>query len=202
MQILNPHNIGEELKRWFSKSILIYDEIDFSDIPLFENALNKFLYDYQRYFESDKSLKLEKLLSRTELIGILLYRIAREYYINKNEFVAQQYSLLGRFLSGFEIYYSSQIGKGLKINHGLGTVIGARVVIGDNALLHQGITFGDKNGGRPILLNNVTVYAGAKLLGNISIGNNCIIAANTVCFIDVEDNSTVVGIPAKIISKK
>lgn len=201
MQIVNQDNIGKELERWFSKSILIYDEIDFDDIPIFESALKWFHYDYQRYFENDGSLELKKILSRTELVGILLYRIAREYYTNRNEFAAQQYSLLGRFFSGFEIYYSAEIGKGLKINHGLGTIIGARVIIGDNALLHQGITLGDKNGGRPKLLNNVTVYAGAKLLGNITIGNNCTIAANAVCFIDAEDNSTIIGIPAKIRNK-
>ncbi len=199
---INEHTLGPELERWFSKSILLTDGIDFKDTQSFKIVCEQFQLDYNRYFINETSISLEKLLSRTELVGILLYRLSRHYFLSTKEFVAQQYSLLGRFLSGFEIYYSAQIGSALKINHGLGMVIGARVVIGNNALLHQGVTFGDKNSGRPVLRDNVTVYAGAKLLGNITIGNNTIIAANCVCFSDVPDNCTAVGVPAKIISKK
>lgn len=196
---LNSANIGEQLKHWFTKSILITDEIDFDDINIFEKSLDVFMFDYQRYYPKHTTIQLIQLLLKHELIGILLYRIARIYFENKKENVAVLYSSLGTFLSGFEIYYSAQIGKGLKINHGLGTVIGARVIIGDNALLHQGITFGDKNGGRPILGNNVSVYAGAQILGAIKIGDNAVIGANTVCFIDIPDNSKVAGVPAKIL---
>jgi serine O-acetyltransferase len=200
--IINEHTMGAELERWFSKSILLTDGIDFKDAQSFKLVSEQFQPDYNRYFINETGISLDKLLSRTELVGILLYRLSRHYFLSGKEYVAQQYSLLGRFLSGFEIYYSAQIGKGLKINHGLGTVVGARVIIGDNALLHQGITFGDKNSGRPILKDNVTVYAGAKILGNITVGNNSIIAANCVCFSDVPDNCTAVGVPAKIINKK
>lgn len=200
--MINEHTLGPELERWFSKSILLTDRIDFKDTQAFKIVCEQFQLDYNRYFANETSISLEKLLSRSELVGILLYRLSRHYFLSTREFVAQQYSLLGRFLSGFEIYYSAQIGKGLKINHGLGTVVGARVIIGDNALLHQGVTFGDKNSGRPVLKDNVTVYAGAKILGSITIGNNSIIAANCVCFTDVPDDSMAVGVPAKIINKK
>jgi serine O-acetyltransferase len=199
--IINEHTLGAELERWFSKSILLTEGIDFKDTQSFKIVCEQFQLDYNRYFINETQISLDRLLSRTELVGILLYRLSRHYFLSTKEFVAQQYALLGRFLSGFEIYYSAQIGSGLKINHGLGTVVGARVVIGNNALLHQGITFGDKNSGRPVLKDNVTVYAGAKILGNITIGNNSIIAANCVCFSDVPDNSTAVGVPAKIINK-
>src|SRR5690242_6756085 len=100
-----------------------------------------------------------------------------------------------------EIYYSAEIGKGLKVNHGLGTVIGARTKIGENVLLHHGVTFGDKNGKRPCVKDNVTIYAGAKILGDITIGNNAIIGANSVCFSNVPDNATAAGVPARIIKK-
>jgi serine O-acetyltransferase len=137
---------------------------------------------------------------RAELQGILLYRIAREYYLVGNP-VCDTYAALGRWLSGFEIYYSAEVGESFKINHGMGTVIGARSLIGENATFHHGITLGDKSGGRPSLKNNVIVYAGAMILGNITIGNDCVIAANSVCLINVPDGATVAGSPAKIIKE-
>ena len=161
-----------------------------------ENVLEVFKYDFNRYFDGD--LKIDLIFSRVELIGILLYRIARYFYLDNNEVMANHISNLGRVVSNFEIYYSATIGKGLKINHGLGTVLGARCIIGENALIHQGVTLGDRNGARPELLNNVTVYAGAKILGGIVCGNNSVVAANTVCLIDVPDNSVLIGIPGKI----
>lgn len=161
-----------------------------------ENVLEVFKYDFNRYFNGD--LKIDLIFSRVELIGILLYRIARYFYLDNNEVMANHISNLGRVVSNFEIYYSATIGKGLKINHGLGTVLGARCIIGENALIHQGVTLGDRNGARPELLNNVTVYAGAKILGGIVCGNNSVVAANTVCLIDVPDNSVIIGIPGKI----
>lgn len=197
--VINQDNITAELKRWFTKSVLA-DDVDYTNLEVYKNALSVFIYDYQRYFD-EKEIRLSNILNRIELQGILLYRIAREYFLTGNHNSADKISLLGRFLSGFEIYYSADIGKGLKINHGLGLVIGARTKIGENVLLHQGVTFGDKNGGRPVIGNNVTVYAGAKILGNVFIDDNVTIAANCVCFIDVSKNKTVVGIPARILNK-
>jgi len=197
--ILTEYTIVSELRRWFSKSI-IPNDIEFeSHHSLLASSLRLFLFDYQRYFPDETEVQLNRVLLRTELQGILLYRIARNFFLEENNSAADKCASLGRFLSGFEIYYSADIGKGLKINHGLGLVVGARTKIGDNVLLHQGVTFGDKDGGRPIVGNNVIVYAGAKVLGNVHIGNNTIIAANCVCFINVPDNKTVVGIPARIL---
>lgn len=199
--ILTEHTIAKELRRWFSKSI-ITDDIEFeSHQSVLVSSLNQFLYDYHRYFPNEAEIQLNNVLLRAELQGILLYRLARNYFLEKNINAADKCSSLGRFLSGFEIYYSAEIGKGLKINHGLGLVVGARTKIGDNALLHQGVTFGDKDAGRPVVGNNVIVYAGAKILGNVNIGHNSIIAANCVCFIDVPENKTAVGVPAKILKK-
>lgn len=201
MTFLDEHNLGLELKRWFNTSIIVSDTINFSDTTMFRQVLDVFWDDYQRYYESSSRIDLNEVLLRTELVGILLYRLARAYYLAGNESVAQKYSLLGRFLSGFEIYYSADIGRALKIHHGLGMVIGARVVIGNNALLHQNVTFGDRKGGRPVLRDYVTVYAGAKVLGKITVGHHAVLAANCVCIADVPDHTTVAGIPAKIITQ-
>jgi serine O-acetyltransferase len=162
-----------------------------------KHILSIFLSDYNRYFY-DSYIDYEKTFSRIELIGILCYRMAHWFYENNDEASATQYSNLGRLISGFEIYYTAEIGTGLKINHGLGTVIGTRCKIGKNALLHQNVTLGDRNGGRPTLLDNVTLYAGAKVLGGITLGNNSVVAANSVCLMDIPDNEVCVGIPGKI----
>jgi serine O-acetyltransferase len=162
--------------------------------------IKSFLFDYNRYFDGNY-IDSDKFFSRIELIAILCYRIAHWFFENENETTANHYSNLGRLISGFEIYYSAQIGKGMKINHGLGTVIGSRCKIGDNVLLHQNVTIGDRKGERPTILDNVTIYAGAKILGGIRLGNNSIVGANAVCLIDVPDKAVAVGVPAQIISK-
>ncbi len=197
---VDEYILAKQFENWFSKSILGDYISDFSDYDLYKNVLEEFIFDYRRYYPEDTEVYLKKIILKAELQGILLYRVAHQYFIAKNQ-LCDLYGLLGRYLSGFEIYYSAQIGKGLKINHGLGTVIGARVVIGENCLIHQNVTFGDKDNGRPIIGNNVVVYSGAKILGNIQVESNSIIGANTVCFIDVPENTIAVGVPAKILEK-
>ncbi|MDR3056689.1 MAG: serine O-acetyltransferase [Prevotella sp.] len=182
---------------------LLIDKFYFSKIETnfdTQYILEKFQFDYNRYFK-ENHIDYNNFFSRIELIGILLYRIARWFYNNGNESVALHYSNLGRLISGFEIYYSANIGNGIKINHGMGLVIGARCQIGENVLLHQNVTLGDRHGERPILMDNVTIYAGAKVLGGVRLGNNCVIGANSVCLSDVPENKKMVGIPGKIIEK-
>lgn len=107
--------------------------------------------------------------------------------------------MLGREIGQIEIFYSSTIGKAFKINHGVGTVIGARCKIGDNCTIHQNCTLGDHNGGRPTLGNNVIIYAGAMILGDIHIGDNSIVGANSVVLDSFPENSIIAGTPAKLI---
>lgn len=114
---------------------------------------------------------------------------------------ADAFSLLGREIGQIEIYYSATIGKAFKINHGIGTVIGARCRIGDNCTIHQNCTIGDRNGGRPEIGDNVTIYAGAMILGDITIGDGCIIGANSVVTRSYPEGSVLGGSPAKIIKK-
>lgn len=194
-------NLGHIFEHWFTKSILSTSGMRFSDHEIYQKALQDFEYDYRRYYPDAENITLEGILAWAPLQSVLTYRIARQYFLSGDEHSASLYSNLGRFLSGIEIFFSAEIGRGMKINHGVGTVIGARSIIGENALIHQNVTLGDRNGGRPQVGNNVVIYAGAKILGKITIGDNAVIAANAVVIGDVPQGSTAVGIPARIITK-
>jgi serine O-acetyltransferase len=112
-------------------------------------------------------------------------------------------SQLGRLLTGVEIHPGARIGQGVFIDHGMGVVIGETCVIGDNCLLYQGVTLGGTGkatGQRhPTLRQNVVVGAGAKVLGAITVGANTRIGAGSVLLRDVAADSTVVGIPGRVI---
>lgn len=200
MKLLSGENIANEIKYWFSKSIYEREISEFKDFEIYEKSIQIFKNDYLRYYPSDVEMSIIKIKQRLELVGILLYRISREYFLKGNS-KCDYYSLLGRFLSGFEIYYSAEIGNGLRISHGIATVIRARVKIGDNCLIHQNITLGDKNSGRPTIGNNITIYSGAKILGDIHIGDGSIIGANSVYLKNAPAGSVLVGIPSKLINK-
>jgi serine acetyltransferase len=198
--LLTPQLLPDVLKHWFSKTIVDASKVNLKNESVFKKAMDIFETDYQRYFPGQE-LYLDNVLKRAELQGTLTYRIARECFL-AGDADADWYGLLGRYLSAFELYYSAEIGHSLKLNHGMGTVVGARVKLGNNVLLHQQVTFGDKDNKRPVVGDNVIVYAGARILGGITVGNNTLIGANTVCFIDVPDNSIAVGAPAKILTRK
>lgn len=112
---------------------------------------------------------------------------------------------LVRFATGIEIHPGAMIGEGFFIDHGMGVVIGATSIIGSNVTLYQGVTLGGTSlnlGKRhPTLLDNVVVGVGAAVLGDILIGENSQIGAGSVVVKDVPPNSTVVGIPGRIVSK-
>jgi serine O-acetyltransferase len=108
-----------------------------------------------------------------------------------------------RVLTGIEIHPAAQIGHRLFIDHGSGVVIGETTVVGDDVTLYQGVTLGgtgkEKGKRHPTLANKVVVGTGAKILGNIRIGENSRVGANSVVLHDVPDNSTVVGVPGHIV---
>ena len=115
-------------------------------------------------------------------------------------------SQTARFFTGIEIHPGATIGKKFFIDHGMGVVVGETAVIGDNVLLYQGVTLGGtgKETGKrhPTLGNNIVVGTGAKILGNITIGDNSYIGANAVVIKNVPPNSTVVGIPGRITKQE
>lgn len=137
--------------------------------------------------------------------AIFWYRIARFFYVIKLKLIAEIIMSLVRFFTGIEIHPGAKIGKCLFIDHGHGVVIGETAVIGDYCTLYHGSTLGgtgkEKCKRHPTLKNNVMVGAGAKILGNITIGDNVKIGANAVVTFDVPDNKTVIGQKARIYEK-
>jgi serine O-acetyltransferase len=112
-------------------------------------------------------------------------------------------SHIARFLTGIEIHPGAKIGKGVFIDHGMGVVIGETAIVGDNTLIYQGVTLGGtgKETGKrhPTIGKNVVVGTGAKVLGNIDIGDGVRIGAGSVVLRDVPPGCTVVGIPGRIV---
>ncbi|MGB2599093.1 MAG: serine O-acetyltransferase, partial [Candidatus Omnitrophota bacterium] len=112
-------------------------------------------------------------------------------------FLPRFLSQFAKWITGIEIHPGAQIGKGFFIDHGMGVVIGETSIVGENVTLFQGVTLGgtgkERGKRHPTLKDNVVVGAGAKILGNITIGNNVMVGANAVVVRDVPDDSTVVG---------
>lgn len=154
--------------------------------------------------ERDPAAKnyLEILLLYPGLHAIIFHRIARVLWKLKIPLVPRLISQIARFLTGIEIHPGAAIGKSLFIDHGMGVVIGETAIIGDNVTLFQGVTLGGtgKETGKrhPTLGNNVVVGTGAKVLGNITVGDNSYIGANAVVIHEVPPNATVVGVPGHV----
>jgi serine O-acetyltransferase len=135
--------------------------------------------------------------------AILKYRKAHKLYLKGHFYRARRISQKTARKTGIEIHPGAQIGEGLFIDHGHGVVIGETAIIGDNVTLYQGVTLGGtgKESGKrhPTVGNNVMIGAGAKVLGSFTIGDNCKIGAGSVVLEDVPSNSTVVGVPGRIV---
>ena len=137
--------------------------------------------------------------------AIIWHRVAHFFYKIHFKFVGRLCAKWSRFLTGIEIHPAAKIGKNLFIDHGMGVVIGETAIIGDNCTIYQNATLGgtgkERNKRHPTLLNNVVVGAGAKVLGNITVGNNVKVGANAVVLKDIPDDCTVVGV-GRIIPPK
>ena len=141
---------------------------------------------------------MEILLFYPGVHALIWHRIAHFFYKIHLRFIATWLSYTCRFFTGIEIHPGATIGKNLFIDHGSGVVIGETSVIGDNCTIYQNATLGgtgkEHNKRHPTLLDNVVVGAGARILGNITVGNNVKVGANSVVLKDVPDNCTVVGV--------
>ncbi len=158
-------------------------------------------------FERDPAARnVWEVLLYPGLHAIFWHRISHFLFQRKFKFLARLISQFARFLTGIEIHPGAKIGKGFFIDHGMEVVIGETTEIGNNATLYQGVTLGgtgkEKGKRHPTLGNNVTVAAGAKILGNIKIGDNSVIGAGSVVIKDVPPDSTVVGVPGRIVKHK
>lgn len=147
----------------------------------------------------------EVILLYPGLHAVVAHRYAHFLYKHRLFIFARIVSQLTRFFTGIEIHPGAKIGKGLFIDHGMGIVIGETAEIGDNCTIYQNVTLGgtgkDKGKRHPTIGNNVLIGCGAKVLGPFSVGDNSKIAANAVVLTEVPENSTAVGVPARVIKK-
>lgn len=147
--------------------------------------------------------KLDALISYPGVHALIYYRIARMAWQSDFHTLGRFISHIGRFLTGIEIHPGAKIGKGVFFDHGMGVVIGETAEIGDNVTLYQGVTLGGTSleGGKrhPTLEEGVIVGAGAKVIGPIIVGKNARIGSNAVVVKPVMKNTTVIGIPAKVV---
>ncbi len=161
--------------------------------------------DLQAVFDRDPAAtsKLEVILTYAGFHAILAYRIAHWLKAHDVSILPRVISQLARWATGVEIHPSAKIGTGFFIDHGMGVVIGETAEIGDFVTLFQGVTLGgtgkERGKRHPTVGNHVVVGAGAKILGGITIGNNVKIGANSVVLKNVPPNSTVIGVPARVI---
>ena len=136
---------------------------------------------------------------------MLYYRLAHKLYEKKHFFLARWVSQKGARKTGIEIHPGAQIGKGFFIDHGNGVIIGETAIIGDNVTLYQGVTLGGtgkEHGKRhPTIGNNVMISTGAKILGSFTIGDNSKIGAGSVVLKEVPPDSTVVGVPGRVVKR-
>lgn len=147
----------------------------------------------------------EVFLLYSGLHAIILHRLAHVFYNAKLFFIARCISQFSRFLTGIEIHPGAKIGRGVFIDHGAGVVIGETAEVGDGCTIYQGVTLGgtgkDKGKRHPTLGKNVLVGSGARILGPFTVGDNAKIAANAVVLDPVPENSTAVGVPARIVKR-
>jgi serine O-acetyltransferase len=156
-------------------------------------------------FDRDPAAKswIEVLLCYPGLHALWAHRLNHWLWTHRLRLLARFFSQVARLLTGIEIHPGAQIGRRFFIDHGMGVVIGETTIVGDDVTLYQGVTLGgtgkEKGKRHPTLRNNVVVGGGAKILGNVTIGENCRVGAGSVVLRDVPDNSTIVGVPGHII---
>ncbi len=177
-------------------------------MKLLKKSINQIKEDIQTIYDKDPAAQniLEVIFCYPGLHALISHRIAHKLLYWKVPFLPRYLSFLTRFFTGIEIHPAATIGRRFFIDHGMGVVIGETAIVGDDVLLYQGVTLGGtgkEHGKRhPTLGNNIVVGSGAKILGNITIGSNCRIGASSVVIDDVPENSTVVGIPGRVVHQE
>ena len=170
------------------------------------NALRSMRDDVAWVYQNDPAAKstLEVWLCYSGLHALWFYRLNHWLWKHRAFLLARWFSQVARLLTGIEIHPGAEIGNHLFIDHGMGVVIGETAVVGDDVTLYQGVTLGgtslDRGAKRhPTIGNGVVIGGGAKVLGNITVGDNCRVGAGSVVLRNVPPNSTVVGVPAHIV---
>ncbi|NLM61220.1 MAG: serine O-acetyltransferase [Clostridiales bacterium] len=165
----------------------------------------KMISDLRSIKERDPAARslLEIFFLYSGFHALMFYRVSHRLYKWNLKFLARMVSQMGRFFTGIEIHPAAKIGRGLFIDHGMGVVIGETAEIGDYVTIYQGVTLGgtgkDTGKRHPTIGNNVLIGAGAKVLGPFTVGDYARIAANAVVLDEVPPNSTVVGVPGRVV---
>ena len=161
--------------------------------------------DIAAVFERDPAARsyLEVLLCYPGLHALWFHRINHWLWTHNLRLLARWLSQWARFFTAIEIHPGAQIGHRLFIDHGMGVVIGETSIVGDDVTLYQGVTLGgtgkEKGKRHPTIGNGVVVGTGAKVLGNIVVGDNCRVGAGSVVLRSIPENSTIVGVPGHIV---
>ncbi|WEK53831.1 MAG: serine O-acetyltransferase [Candidatus Cohnella colombiensis] len=163
--------------------------------------------DIDAVLENDPAARsrFEVIFTYSGLHAIWSHRIAHFFYRHRWFSVARVISQTSRFFTGIEIHPGARIGKKLFIDHGMGVVIGETCEIGDEVIIYQGVTLGgtgkEKGKRHPTIGNRVVIATGAKVLGSFTVGDSSSIGANSVVLREVPPNSTVVGIPGRVVKR-
>ncbi len=173
------------------------------------SSVNAIRRDYRAIFDRDPAARspLEVVLTYSGFHAIVLHRFAHIIHRAGFRFPARLISAVSRFLTGIEIHPGARIGPGFFIDHGMGVVIGETTEIGSDVTLFQGVSLAGNGKDRgqkrhPTLGDHVLVGAGAKILGNIRIGEGVRIGANAVVLQSIPSHCTVVGIPGRVVRTK
>lgn len=163
--------------------------------------------DIDVVFEQDPAARnaFEVMMTYSGLHAIWAYRVSHWCWKKRLLLLAKLISQFSRFLTGIEIHPGAIIGRRFFIDHGMGVVIGETCEIGDDVTLFQGVTLGgtgkEKGKRHPTIKDNVMISTGAKVLGSITIGKNSKVGGGSVVLNEVPPNSTVVGIPGRIVKQ-
>jgi len=171
------------------------------------NVFSLIIEDFKNVKRNDPALHstFELIFNYPGLWALFFHRIAHSLYNFGLRFIPRFISAVGLFLTVIDIHPAAKIGRRVFIDHGVGVVIGETSIIGDDVIIYQQVTLGgvstSKGKRHPTLENNVVIGAGAKILGNITIGTNSKVGANSVVVKNVPMNSTAVGIPARVLKR-
>ncbi|NOU92857.1 serine O-acetyltransferase [Paenibacillus sp. LMG 31456] len=163
--------------------------------------------DIATIFENDPAARswFEVVFTYSGLHALWAHRVAHCLYQNRWYTTARITSQISRFMTGIEIHPGAIIGRRFFIDHGMGVIIGETCEIGDDVVLYQGVTLGgtgkEKGKRHPTIGSNVVIASGAKVLGSFTVGDNSRIGSNAVVLSEVPQNSTVVGIPGRVVKR-
>jgi len=164
--------------------------------------------DFVQPIKNDPALnsKFELFFNYPGVWALVNYRLANKLYKKNFKLTARIIMGITQFITNIDLHPAAQIGRRVFFDHAFGLVIGETAIVKDDVLIYQGVTLGGVNLNKgekrhPTILSGAVIGAGAKVLGDIVIGHNCRIGSNSVVVKNVPDDSTAVGIPARVITK-